>query len=215
MLAAEGALLLLLLRRVRPLRGEVGELWTPEHLRVEVARDVLTGRRAAAEAGLDALVTEAAALGVAVPPAQIPWGLEVRRAEAAARGLADGLRRHLTLAAIEEADALAIDAVRWASSRAELTAATEAAHAFNEARDIAIGRIGRADPGLWFKQWDATLDRRTCDVCAHAHGTIVLADEDFPDGTPGQVHPRCRCVEHLLRRDEVSLDDYAGDRILL
>ncbi len=46
-----------------------------------------------------------------------------------------------------------------------------------------------------FKEWNADLDRRTCPICEGAHGTIRPVGVSFPEGEPGAVHPRCRCME--------------------
>lgn len=217
LLAVEGALLLLLLRRVRPLADVWRDRYEVEPLVNGVARDVVAGRRAAAEAGYQDISVAAFGAGLGISPITIEWGHEVQRAEQAARGLVTGLQRHVRLAALDDIEAAAADAARWATTRAELTAATEASEAWNAAREQAIRDAIRREPALrleFFKVWDSELDKRTCDICAHAHGTIVLADEDFPDGTPGHVHPRCRCTEHLLRRDEIDLGDYAGERTI-
>lgn len=196
MLAAEGALLLLLLRRVRPFAVEAeSPIWTPESLRDGVARDIIAGRRASAAASLDDLEKVMLSLGLPLVGSPLSWGDEVRRAERAAHGLATGLQRHVELARATGVEDLVDDAAGWLHRRSELTAATE------EALEATI----EAHPELaeqLFKQWDAELDEGTCDVCGYAHGTIVLATEDFPEGTPGHVHPRCRCQEHLLTLDE-------------
>jgi hypothetical protein len=56
------------------------------------------------------------------------------------------------------------------------------------------------------KQWDATLDKRTCTTCEHAHGVWIPVGQDFPEGEPGAVHPRCRCVSTFLPADWVDAD---------
>ena len=201
MLAAEGALLLLLLRRVRLAGDDFGPLWTPDELQRGVATDILAGRRAAATAAQLELQREADAIGFDTFARGLPWGREVQRAHRAAHGLAEGLRRHVELAALDDVEEAARDAVRWASTRAELTAATEVAESWTTARDLSLEDALSREPRLALelvKVWDAELDKRTCDVCANAHGTIVGIDEDFPDGTPGGVHPRCRCQYHVM-----------------
>jgi len=45
------------------------------------------------------------------------------------------------------------------------------------------------------KEWDATLDRRTCPICEGANGVMRPLGISFPLGAPGSVHPRCRCQE--------------------
>jgi hypothetical protein len=105
------------------------------------------------------------------------------------------------LAALDDVEEAARDAVRWATNRAELTAATEAAESWSVARDVSLDDALARDPRLSLelvKVWDAELDKRTCDVCARAHGAMVGIDEDFPEGTPGGVHPKCRCQYHVM-----------------
>jgi hypothetical protein len=50
----------------------------------------------------------------------------------------------------------------------------------------------------WWKVWDASLDKRTCPKCESAHGKSVRVGEDFPEGEPGGIHPRCRCEPTFL-----------------
>jgi SPP1 gp7 family putative phage head morphogenesis protein len=169
-----------------------------------IAREILAGRRNAAMAGLYDL--RETIPWVDWPLVESAWEREVARAERAARGLVQGLRRHVELAGLEDVEVAAADSARWVRNRAELTAATESAEAFNDSRIRSLDDIGRRDPWATlelFKVWDSELDKQTCPVCERAHGTIVRIDEDFPDGTPGGVHPRCRCTSHVLTRDEL------------
>lgn len=80
----------------------------------------------------------------------------------------------------------------------ERTAVTENAEAFNSSRSEVAKRAALGN----LKVWDATLDRRTCPVCAAADGTIVGIRERFPHGEPGSVHPYCRCTWTLLTSSE-------------
>ena len=91
-------------------------------------------------------------------------------------------------------------AAKDAGKAAARTAATAVAES-EAARDLAqvVARTQKTpDRLVLFKIWDAELDGTTCDDCADAHGTMVPADEDFPQGTPGSVHPNCRCCIELV-----------------
>jgi len=90
------------------------------------------------------------------------------------------------------------EATRATSGRLEVTGKTEAAGAFNEWRQDNVRLIPHA-----MRMWDARNDKRTCGVCRDADGTIVGANESFPLGEPGLVHPNCLCTWHLLTVDEV------------
>lgn len=117
----------------------------------------------------------------------------------------DGLRAAQTAARLEER----IRAIRKTVGKDELAqalrpqleriAATESANGFNFGRTEAAKQSGVQ---LW-RRWDAVLDKRTCPVCSAAHGEIVRPGDAFRYGTPGQVHPLCRCTEELLRADEI------------
>lgn len=79
--------------------------------------------------------------------------------------------------------------------------ATENAHAFNDERAKAAATSLRGgDVEVW-RQWDATLDASTCEICADLDGTTAPLDSPFMlDGQqyePGGVHPNCRCVFHV------------------
>tara|TARA_B100001123_G_scaffold418658_1_gene522927 strand:+ start:2486 stop:3226 length:741 start_codon:yes stop_codon:yes gene_type:complete len=82
--------------------------------------------------------------------------------------------------------------------RVEMTATTETARAFNEQRELAYDALAETAVGrdTW-RLWDATLDRRTCPICDEMHGETVPLGDSFPAGTPGYVHPNCRCVEQM------------------
>lgn len=80
----------------------------------------------------------------------------------------------------------------------ERTAVTENAESFNSSRSSAAKRAALGN----LKVWDATLDKRTCPVCAAADGAIVGIRERFPYGDPGAVHPNCRCTWTLLTSSE-------------
>lgn len=87
--------------------------------------------------------------------------------------------------------------------RLEVTARTEPAQAWGDERDglsddyaVESRRRGLIVP---LKVWDATLDRKTCRVCAELDGTVRPFGVDFPGGeVPGSTHPGCRCAEGIL-----------------
>jgi hypothetical protein len=75
---------------------------------------------------------------------------------------------------------------------------TENSSAYNaEHRQSIIDQAERLD---LIEVWDATLDSRTCEHCEGLNGTEAVNGE-FPGGVvPGQVHARCRCLSHFIRR---------------
>lgn len=86
--------------------------------------------------------------------------------------------------------------------RIEMVAATESSRVFNETREAAYETTARElDPGdrerPW-RLWDASLDKRTCPICDRAHGSMVKVGERFRAGSPGAVHPSCRCLDLLV-----------------
>lgn len=166
----------------------------------------MTGRQVSARRSRDELGRELDGLGIEAASLLLSSADAFPRALRAAQGFVRGLEKHVQLAGLEDVEEAAADAQRWATSRAELTAATESSAAWTSARDDALRDLVRQQPALRYelwKVWDAELDRGTCGTCAEAHGTIVRIDEDFPDGTPGHVHPRCRCSYHVITRAEL------------
>lgn len=103
----------------------------------------------------------------------------------AARGIRQGLSER--------------DAIRDALRRTEAQIASSGRYAVStswqverERRSIAAQAGGKVRLA---KQWDATLDHRTCPVCMGSHGETTFLEEPFSHGTPGAVHPGCRCIE--------------------
>lgn len=82
-------------------------------------------------------------------------------------------------------------------------AATEVAHAFGEQREEDSRALAYSPLAvLLLKMWDATLDRRACSVCSGLDGQLQVLGFDFVGGSPGGVHPNCRCVSVLaVNRD--------------
>jgi len=99
----------------------------------------------------------------------------------------------------ESASASATQATNRQEFRIKMVAVTEASNAWNDERqgemvqlekEKPISRI--ATPLLIFSEWDAAMDRRTCDICETQHGKIRPAGVSFSVGDP-PVHPNCRC----------------------
>lgn len=93
-------------------------------------------------------------------------------------------------------------AERKSAWKLESAASTEVSEAWNDQHRLDAVALAR-EPGveLW-KVWDAMLD--ACPICELADGTAVRVYEDFPQGTPGAVHLRCRCQETLLPIDLID-----------
>lgn len=82
-------------------------------------------------------------------------------------------------------------------------AATEVPHAFGEQREEDHRALVYSPLAiLLLKMWDATLDRRACSVCKDLDGQLQILGLDYVGGSPGGVHPNCRCVSVLaVNRD--------------
>lgn len=82
-------------------------------------------------------------------------------------------------------------------------AATETAHAFGEQREEDSKALNYSPLAvLLLKTWDATLDQRACPVCRDLDGQLQLLGLEYVGGSPGGVHPNCRCVSVLaVNRD--------------
>ena len=165
------------------------------------------GRRLSSVAGAIALQRELDVLGFGIT---LPQGASQSTAEYwRAQRAADGYVRHWLQSAAANTNAgpnPLRSASRVQSWRLDLGAATENSEAWVAGQRASLEWAAEYD--LW-RQWDATLDRRTCPVCVNAHGTVVRANEAFPAGEPGAVHPRCRCDFVVLPRDAVDLQWYA------
>ena len=71
-------------------------------------------------------------------------------------------------------------------------ATTESVRAFEEERRRSAEEFSRVSGTPFEKEWDATMDRRTFDICAGLHGRVVPLAQEFPSGDP-PLHPNCRC----------------------
>lgn len=139
---------------------------------------------------------------------EVPAELDAWRARRAARGYVERWRQSVD-------DAIRVERgsrggiYRTAAKQSEpmlrVAARTEASQSFTYARNTVLSGI---QTDALFKVWDSILDaKRTCRICANAHGTVVRLHEDFPQGLPGGVHPNCLCSEQILPAWLVDSDD--------
>jgi SPP1 gp7 family putative phage head morphogenesis protein len=87
--------------------------------------------------------------------------------------------------------------------RAEVIARTETMNASNSGQRE-LWRLGVQDgtlnPAEWKRQWITARDSRVCDKCADLEGELADINGPYPDGSDGPPkHPRCRCIEVLVR----------------
>jgi len=88
--------------------------------------------------------------------------------------------------------------IQRVDNRLVTIAITENSNAYNAEHRHAI--IDRAQQLGLVEIWDAELDIQTCEHCASLDGSESI-DGAFPGGaTPGNVHGRCRCTSHFVRR---------------
>lgn len=204
-LVAVAALLLLLRQRAnRELPSQPQT--AAEVLRLWFANAFLYGRTAAANAGFRSLQAEFALFepGLRLTRPQWDGSLEVFRAQRAARGYSrhwlDDVAKG-SQAGAKDPRAFATQQQAW---RLELGAQTEVAAAFNVERERTLNLLAAERPeiaALYVRVWDSALGKNTCEVCSSAHGSWVPVGESFPEGTPGQVHNRCNCEDHVEPRD--------------
>lgn len=77
-------------------------------------------------------------------------------------------------------------------SRLELISATESSRAYSEGKDASVSLYN--GNLVLNKVWDASMDKNSCSVCGSSDGETVGIDENFSLGSPGSVHPNCRCT---------------------
>lgn len=208
--------MLLLRRRVEPFRGASNLRLAANQLYSSLSFAYLVGRRNSRQHAADETTAELVVLAGLfgrqlmrptglVPETDARQAYDSWRARRAARGYAEHWLADAELVGADEA-------VTVQSWRLGMGAATESADAWAAEREAALDRFAAEQPwaaAQFYRVWDATMDRRTCQICSHAHGSIVRIDEQFPDGRPGGVHPNCRCTEQILTADEADLDYYA------
>ncbi len=213
---AEEASLLILLRRtfraatVTPKRDVRGVIEQAGTLTTRIGDAVFIARRAARAAVIERTRAELTRIGAHEVAAELTESgrlseaIDRVRAERAGRYTAE--RWATTVAKSEElssGDVLPVyrKARQEANANLARVASTETSDAWQGERAALAAQTGGR--GLW-KVWDATLDKRTCPVCEHAHGTAVPVGESFPLGEPGRVHTSCRCDEIILPADLID-----------
>lgn len=173
---------------------------------------MIAGRASTRIVASRSAIAQIQAAGVQVPPIVAEGTTaEIARATAAARGAAETWAGHAADAAAEgatqaETIAAARDRSLWKVRQISIT---ETAETYSAEVNRIAGEVNRTHPVIW-KVWDSVLDRRTCPVCGSAHGTSVPADQRFPQGEPGAVHPFCRCQTVLLTREQVDRETARG-----
>lgn len=191
-----------------------GRARNPREIESGVLRAVIAGRASTRIIASQSAIAQIRAAGVPVPTIVAPGAAEeIARASAAARGAAETWAGHAADAAAEgatasEATAAARERSLW---KVRQISVTETAESYSLEVDRIAGEVNRVHRVLW-KIWDAVLDRRTCPVCGGAHGTAVPADQRFPQGEPGAVHPFCRCQTVLVTREQVDREVAGGVR---
>lgn len=191
-----------------------GRARNPREIESGVLRAVIAGRASTRIIASQSAIAQIRAAGVPVPTIVAPGAAEeIARASAAARGAAETWAGHAADAAAEgatasEATAAARERSLW---KVRQISVTETAESYSLEVDRIAGEVNRVHRVLW-KIWDAVLDRRTCPVCGSAHGAAVPADQRFPQGEPGAVHPFCRCQTVLVTREQVDREVAGGVR---
>ena len=170
-----------------------------ERIQANVAAGIEQARVISRRAGAESLAVELESLDVTASElsssAIIHLGRDARRANVFARNYANAWVRNAEGQSVAQA-AHAADAQTVGSLKR--IAVTESSEAFNGGRSSAAEGTRTS----LLKVWDASLDKRTCPVCASADGTIVGIKESFPLGQPGGVHPWCRCTWSALSLTE-------------
>lgn len=185
-----------------------GPSGTAATMATELAAVVLEFRTKARAAGQERLVAELEAVNVPVASTGSAAGIVTARSIATA-ATDDALARRAVRGTVQEwikrvtsAEPGAARmptfqaAARKSAPRLELVAKTETSTAFNAERTEAAARI-RSHVEM-MRVWDATLDKRTCPTCDGLDGTMVPLGSSFRGGSPGNVHPGCRCVESFV-----------------
>lgn len=148
---------------------------------------VVIGRQGARERGLSRLVAEADAIDVPLDVSSadmMSFGRDWIRADRVSRSFSERwVKAANELESTKAASAETLSAL-------ERIAVTESSEAFSSGRSVALATHPSTE---LMRVWDATLDKRTCDVCEGADGTMVGASQAFSVGEPGAVHSNCRC----------------------
>lgn len=157
-----------------------------------------TIRSRAAEEGVSSAKRQLPTLSLAVPSLATLPGLYP--AAITARGYATdwgGKVRELTAQGLPVPRA-AVEASAAMRDRAAGIAATEASQAHSAARRKAV-KVSASKAGLVvLERWVTEFGPNTCERCEWADGETIRLGEDFTEGVPGGVHPRCKCTSIYL-----------------
>ena len=191
--------------------GAAARARSPEEAASTVRRTipqvVVATRTTARRAGSQAMSREFAAirrspLGANVPP--LFFGAEdvTQEDHDAAREIANNYADDVLARAGKE-KSTAARIIAALTFRIDAIAATETAQQFNRQRarneqNLRGQYLGTAWLPLLVKQWDATLDRRVCRVCAARHGKLRPIGLDWDGQSPGMTHVGCRCQSHYF-----------------
>lgn len=181
-------------------------------LAAKAALSIARGRRLVREAANARVLHELRGLGVEVerlPRAAERYWEDELAAQAAAQSLANQWQGMATTAALtasrrDRSVAAALTRTKPAmASRAERTAQTEVARAYNDERREALREAAHRDPKVadvasrLMRQWSCLVD--ACDQCADHDGELTGLHESFKGGDePGYAHPRCRCSDEIV-----------------
>lgn len=199
MLAAEAGLF-------DALSGVFSSARSAPQLRQGVLRTVVAGRMQARTVASAAVRAQIEAAGIQVTGSLEPaTAYEIARATAVANSAAELWETKRSQAMADGlSDAAAVtEAAEGSAWKATQIATTEVAETWSHEAARVAAAASRQGVKLW-KVWDSALDRRTCSVCAGAHGTAVPAGTPFPEGEPGAVHPSCRCQTIIISREQVD-----------
>lgn len=169
-----------------------------------VRKEVIRTRTAAAKAGLRTMSDEIAEVRMMLGTGAHPYRSSVIN-DVLQKSRADVIARNVSRDMVSKiGDGKPIDAIRAAGaslrSRIDTIATTEVSHAFNAARTRVAEDMPPPPAGeRGYLRWSATLDKRTCSLCASLDGKTAPVGGTFDGYMPGAVHPRCRCIAYFIR----------------
>jgi SPP1 gp7 family putative phage head morphogenesis protein len=185
--AAEAAALALLLHATNEATDRSTSAATvASAMRPKLRDAIVLGRQGARERGVSRLVSEANLLNVRIDTSALgsEFARDWTRGSLVSRSHVDRwLKKAHELEDVKAATAATRGSI-------ERIAATESSEAFSAGRTRAAKTVTESE---LMRVWDASLDKRTCDVCSGADGKVVGVNEPFPAGEPGAVHAFCRC----------------------
>lgn len=95
-------------------------------------------------------------------------------------------------------------ATRQLQGRAAGIAGTEASQTYNGARRTAARAASRGTGLVALERWVTEFGPNTCHRCEFADGETIRLGDDFAEGIPGAVHPRCHCTSIYLYEDPAT-----------